>query len=125
MRSKILPAIALALVAVAGCSDLPLGEGGSGGDFAVTVGCGTQPLYTWPSGLAFSIDVVRASYETVSVWRVANPNTSNIGSPLRHGTVPSGAVELVGTEKTLTAGVQYKVTITLADQRQAFQTFRP
>jgi hypothetical protein len=117
--------LALAL-ALAGCTDdITGGDNGSGGDFAITVGSGATPTYTWASGPAFSIDVVRTSNETVVVWRVADPNNRAIQSPARHGTVPQGAIELVGIERVLTPGVQYRVTIRLADNSSAFQDFRP
>ncbi len=117
----------LSILALAGCSDVILdGIGGSGGDFSISVGAGTDPVYTWSAGRAFSIDVVRTANQSVVVWRITDPNNSNITSPVRHGTVPAGALESVGTERTLTRGVEYRVTITLADGRtKAFRDFRP
>jgi hypothetical protein len=116
---------ALTLWATAACSD-DLGNGGdAGGDFTIQVGSGTQPQYSWP-GPAFSVRVSRASSSTVPVWLVSHPGRS-LSAPLRHGNVPSGASQLVDddAEPTLTAGVRYRVEITLADNSMAFQEFTP
>jgi hypothetical protein len=116
----------LALAGALACTDDVLDGGNdSGGDFAITVGAGAQPTYSWGAGPAFSVDVVRSSNQTVVVWRIANPNTRNIASPVRHGTVPSGAFETIAIERVLTAGIRYRVTITLSDGRAAFQEFVP
>jgi hypothetical protein len=48
-----------------------------------------------------------------------------MASPVRQGTVPQGALESANSERTLAAGVEYRVTITLPDGRSAFQDFRP
>jgi len=125
MRVRQLAAIAL-VFGLAGCTDAILdGIGGSGGDFSISVGAGTDPLYSWSAGPAFSLDVVRSANQSVVVWRITNPNTRNIASPVRHGTVPGGTLESVGTERTLTRGIEYRITITLADGRSAFRDFRP
>jgi hypothetical protein len=112
-----------ALWATAACSD-DLGDGGdAGGAFDVGVSGGTQPNYSWP-GQAFSIRVSRAADTTVPVWFVSHPSR-NLASPLRHGTVPAGATELIDDETTLTAGVRYRVEITLSDNSMAFREFTP
>jgi len=117
---------AFCLPLVLGCSDELLNGGnGSGGDFAVSVSGGTQPDYSWSSGPALSVDVVRTSNQTVVVWRVADTTNRDIRSPVRQGVVPSGALELAALERVLTVGVQYRVTIRLADGRTAYQDFRP
>ncbi|MCI0435019.1 MAG: hypothetical protein L0271_15475 [Gemmatimonadetes bacterium] len=118
---------AIGLVAgLTGCTDDILdGIGGSGGDFSITIGAGTTPLYSWAGGPALSLDVVRSANQSVIIWRIANPNTRDIASPVRHGTVPAGALESVARERTLTQGIEYRVTITLADGRSAFRDFRP
>jgi len=109
-----------------GCTDAILdGIGGSGGDFSISIDAGISPLYSWGAGPAFSLDVVRTANQSIVVWRITNPNTRNITSPVRHGTVPTGALESVGTERTLTRGIEYRATITLADGRSAFRDFRP
>ena len=121
-------ALATLLVAgVAGCTDDILsGLGGSGGDFSFSVGAGTAPTYSWSTGPAFSIDVVRASNQTQVVWRISDPTVPrNIASPVRHGVVPSGSIESSPLERTLTPGIRYRVTITLDDGRSAFQEFTP
>lgn len=109
----------------AGCTDdLTNGGDGSGGDFAISVGSGTTPLYTWSAGPAFSLAVVRTSNQSNVVWRVTSTG-GTMASPVRQGTVPQGALESASSERTLAAGVQYRVSITLSDGRSAFQDFRP
>jgi len=124
MRSRIFGFVALATLLTA-CTDDISGPGGSGGDFTISVGSGTTPSYGWSAGPAFSLDVVRTSNASVVVWRIADPINNNIQSPVTHGTRPSGAIETTSTERTLTAGVQYRVTVTLADGRQAYREFTP
>lgn len=110
----------------AGCTDvLPSGPGGSGGDFEVGAGPGTQPVYTWSAGPAFSVTVVRTANPSVVVWRLADPNNNDIRSPLRHGDRPEGAFETVSRERTLTRGIEYRVTISLQDGRSGFREFTP
>lgn len=118
---------ACVLLLVAGCSDDILNgdNGGSGGDFSIAVSGGTQPNYSWSEGPALSVDVVRTSNQTVVVWRVADPTNRNIRSPVRHGVVPPGALETAALERVLTAGVEYRVSIRLADGRTAFRDFTP
>ena len=117
---------ALAIVAGTACSD-DLGTGGdnAGGDFDVSVSSGTTPEYSWPGGPAVSVTVVRASNQTQFVWAVSSPTLRNISSPLQHGDVPQGAIELSDLETTLTAGVRYRVAISLADGQSAFREFTP
>ena len=116
----------LLVVSAAACTDELLnGDNGSGGDFSIAVSGGTQPNYTWFEGPALSVDVVRTSNQTVIVWRVADATNRNITSPVRQGIVPAGATELVALERILTAGVEYRVSIKLADGRSAYQDFRP
>jgi hypothetical protein len=124
-RTRTLAVLAAALTAF-GCTDLPLDAGGgSGGDFDISVGSGTQPSYSWAGGPALEVSVTRTANQTLIVWGVNSPSAQNIGSPVRHGTVPSGAIELSTRERTLAAGVQYRVTVKLANDQQAFQDFRP
>ena len=127
MRRFIPLIVAAVALAPAACTDdLLSGPGNSGGDFAIDVGSGTTPLYSWSAGPAFSIDVVRTSNQTQVVWRITDPtDPRNIASPVRHGTVPSGSIESSALERVLTPGVQYRVTITLANQQSAFQDFTP
>ncbi len=127
MRSlpRVLCLVVLPALLLTACTDLMDALNGSGGDFSITVGGSMQPNYTWTTGAAFSVDVVRTSNETVVVWRVADPNNQNIQSPVTQGVVPSGALETASAERVLTAGVQYRVTIHLADGRSAYQDFKP
>ncbi|MGD8276697.1 MAG: hypothetical protein PVH00_01670 [Gemmatimonadota bacterium] len=124
MRSRVFAILALAGVLTA-CTDDVSGPGGSGGDFTISVGGGTHPSYSWSAGPAFTIDVVRTSNPSVVVWRVADPSTMNIQSPVTHGTKPSNALETTSSERTLSVGVEYRVTVTLADGRQAYREFTP
>jgi hypothetical protein len=115
----------VAAVFAVGCTDdITNGGNGSGGDFAISVGSGTTPLSTWSTGPAFSIAVVRTSNQTNVVWRVTS-TAGTMTSPVQQGTVPQGALESANSERTLTVGVEYSVTITLPDGRSAFQNFRP
>jgi hypothetical protein len=130
MRSPGLALIATIAVATAtACvNDITGGINGSGGDFSISVGSGTTPQYSWSSGPAFSIDVVRTSAQTIVVWRVTSPSQPKISSPVRHGTVPAGALESSTSdppERILTPGVQYRVSIKLVDGQTAFQDFKP
>jgi hypothetical protein len=59
------------------------------------------------------------------VWRVADVINRDMRSPVRQGVVPQGATETAALERTLTAGVSYRVSIRLADGSSAFQEFRP
>ena len=126
MRSaRGLAAIAAALTTLS-CTDLPLDTGGgSGGDFDIGVGSGTQPSYSWEGGNAFEVSVVRTANQTLLAWGIANPTNRSITSPVRHGSVPSGSHELADRERTLTRGVRYRVTVKLANGDQAFQDFTP
>jgi hypothetical protein len=115
----------LAVAATLSCTDLPLDEnGGSGGDFDIGVGGGTAPNYSWSGGTAFEVSVVRTSNQTVLVWGVAS-TAQNMSSPVRHGSVPGGAIELANRERTLAPGTEYRVTVKLANGDQAFRDFRP
>jgi len=127
MRAVRLAVAALLVAGMAGCTDDILGGlGASGGDFSFNVSGGTAPTYSWSTGPAFSIDVVRASNQSQVVWRISDPTVPrNIASPVRHGVVPAGAIESSPLERTLTPGIRYRVTITLDDGRSAFQEFTP
>ena len=125
MRPGIAGVLALAAVLAACTDDIFSGPTDSGGAFEISVSGGTQPVYSWSAGAAFTVAVVRAADRTVVVWRVADPINSDIRSPLSHGTVPSGAFETVSRERTLSRGIRYRVTITLADGRSAFREFTP
>jgi hypothetical protein len=113
-----------AIAATACTGDILNGGNGSGGDFAISVGSGTTPLYSWSTGPAFSVAVVRTSNQSNVVWRVTS-TAGTMDSPVRQGTVPQGALESADDERTLSTGVQYRVSVTLPDGRSAYQDFRP
>ena len=123
MKPRLLLAT-LAAVLLSACTDVLPPDGGNG-DFSVTVGSGTQPSYSWQGGDAFRVEVMRVENPLIPVWAVANPTTRDIRSPVRHGTVPSGAILLADEEATLEAGQRYRVRVTLADNRQGSSDFRP
>ena len=106
------------LLLAGACSDdnpTGLGGGGTGGTFTVTVTSGTAPAYSWTVGDAFSVSVTRTGAPTVIVWGVVTPGADGIASAVTHGTVPSGATQLAmppELEATLTAGVNYTVSVT-------------
>jgi hypothetical protein len=115
----------IAAAVMLSCTDLPLDEdGGSGGDFDIGISSGTTPSYSWSAGTAFEVSVVRTANQTVLVWGVASP-AQNVSSPVRHGTTPSGAIQLANREPALSPGTQYRVTVKLANGDQAFRDFRP
>gem|GEM_PF-1424424 len=101
------------------------GGEGSGNQFTVTVSSGVNPTYSWNGGSAFSVSVVRTSAQTTIVWNVTDPLNNNIESPVTHGTVPAGALETFSVEKTLTAGVEYRVSVVLPDKSFGFTDFTP
>jgi hypothetical protein len=47
-----------------------------------------------------------------------------IGSPVTHGTV-GGHLPVAVTEPTLTAGVTYRVSVTLSNSTNAYKDFTP
>jgi hypothetical protein len=125
MRKQTLALIGALIITTSCTGDILNGGDGSGGDFAISVSGGTQPTYSWTAGPAFEVSVARAADQTVVVWRVADVVNRNIRSPVRQGVVPQGATETAASERILTAGVTYRVSIRLADGSSAFQEFRP
>jgi hypothetical protein len=117
-------AVACAASLLACGNDGPAGPVNQNGDFAVTVSSGRNPTYSWPAGQGFSVSVMRTSARTTIVWGLANPARTLTG-PVTHGTVPQGSLESAATEKTLTSGVQYRVSITLADGKTGWREFTP
>jgi len=103
------------LAALGGCSDGGgdnlAGNGGTGA-IDITVGTGVRPTYTWSGEPAFSVSVVRTADPSTLVWSVVTPGLDGIASPVTHGTVPSGAIQNAYSETTLTAGVEYRVSVT-------------
>ena len=125
MRTRYAGTLVLLTVLTACADELISGPGNIGGDFEVDAGPGIQPAYAWSAGPAFTIVVVRTAEPTVVVWRVADPNNNDIRSPLTHGTTPAGTFETVSRERTLTRGIEYRVTVTLPDGRNGFREFKP
>lgn len=122
MRSVFVAVAAAATLAA--CEDAGLGPDNSQGDFDITVGAGTKPSYSWVGGPAEVVDVFRQGGVTPA-WAIADIANAAITSPVVHGNVPNGAIEVVDTEKTLTPGVRYEVTIELADGKKATRSFTP
>ena len=88
------------------------GGNNSGNEIAITVSnLGPTPTFTWSGGGGQSLAVVRTSSPGVPVWVIATPGRDGVTSPVAHGTVPSGAVEGMATERSLTPGVEYRVTV--------------
>lgn len=123
-RMRSLFVVAIAAVTLGACEDAGLGPVDSGGDFDINVGAGTKPTYSWQGGAAETLDVFRENGVTPA-WAIADIANAAIGSPVVHGNVPSGAIEVVDNEKTLTPGVRYRVTIKLGNGQQAFREFTP
>lgn len=120
------PAIALLVylcipVALSGC--LGLSDGGelipaeaTGAPTSyIRVGTGTTPQYSWLVGNISSLFVVRVADPLNPVWGVNSRGaTDTIPSPITHGqTFADANLQLISTaEPVLTAGVEYRVTIT-------------
>jgi len=110
-----------------GDTDLNLG-GNSGGSnsIAIHAGSGVNPVYTWDGGGVHSVAVVRTSAPGTPVWAIAFIGTTDgIDSSVTHGTTPGGSLEAIGTERTLTAGVQYRVTVARTDGTVGWIEFTP
>ncbi len=122
-------AVAIAAFAVVGCGGDSGTNSTTNGDFSITVGSGTRPTYTWSAGDAFSLSVVRTAAPTTIVWGLATMgNAENIASPVNHGTIgsmTSGTVNTATTEQALTAGVEYRVTVTRLDGKTGWTEFTP
>lgn len=97
----------------------------TGSQFVITIGSGTNPTYSWTVGNAFSVSIVRTAAPTVIVWGLASPGTDNISSPVSHGTAPLGIIPTANTEPTLTAGVEYRISITQLDGTTGWAEFTP
>ncbi len=110
-----------AALALAACAPA---EGVCNGDFAITVGTGTNPTFTW-DGDAAGLAVTEFPATATRLWvlgQIATP----FPSPVTYGTVPSLAIESDGAAKPLVAGTEYAITITAGDGATAScQTFTP
>jgi hypothetical protein len=128
IRSSALSVVlaAFALVVVAGCSE-PSGAstGSGGGSVVVVASTGTTPIYSWTGPLAVSLNVVRTSAPSVAIWGISSPLQRNIASGAQQGVVPPGATETASIERTLSTGVQYRVTVALADGTSGSVDFTP
>lgn len=124
----VLVAVLVALV-IGGCKkneDNPADAGNTQtSQIAITIGSGTRPQYTWGGGNVFSVSIVRTANQTVVVWGLATPGQNGVASPITKGTAPTGSVETAVTERTLTAGVQYRVSISRLDGTTGFKEFTP
>jgi hypothetical protein len=103
------------------------GGGHSGNEISITVtGSGATPSYSWAGGGGQSLTVVRQSAPGTPVWVIATPGRDGITSPITQGTVPAGAIEVVATERTLTPGVAYRVTVArIATNNAGWKDFTP
>lgn len=101
--------------------------GGSGNEIAITVSYpGGVPTYSWSGGGGQSLAVVRTSDPGTPVWVIATPGRDGVTSPVTQGTVPGGAVEALATERTLTPGVEYRVTVArIATSNAGWTEFTP
>lgn len=117
---------ALALIVVGGCGQPTDSTMGSGGDnVVVTASTGTTPIYSWTGPPAVSLNVVRTSAPSVAIWGISSPLQRNIASGAQQGVVPPGATETASLERTLSTGVQYRVTVALADGTSGSVDFTP
>jgi hypothetical protein len=127
-REAILAAIAgaVALFAFNACTNHGGGSTDPGGNtVTVFASAGTTPTYTWSGPTAVSIDVARASAPSVGVWGISSPLNRDIASGAMHGVKPSDASETATTERVLTAGIKYRVTIALVDGTSGSVDFTP
>ena len=84
----------------------------SSNSLTVSVSSGTTPTYSWTGGGAAIVSVIRTSQPAVQSWGLVSV-TFAITSPVTHGTVPNiqAVVESSESEKVLTPGVEYLVTV--------------
>jgi hypothetical protein len=128
IRGSALSAVlaALALIVVAACGEPNDSTMGPGGDnVVVAASTGTTPIYSWTGPPAVSLNVVRTSAPSVAIWGISSPLQRNIASGAQQGVVPPGATETASIERTLSTGVQYRVTVSLADGTSGSIDFTP
>jgi hypothetical protein len=114
------------VAAAAACGESGESPTQSGGDtVVVAASAGTTPTYSWNGPFAVSINVARAGAPSVAVWGISSPINRNIASGAQQGVVPPGASETATTERTLSAGVRYRVTVALADGTSGSVDFTP
>jgi hypothetical protein len=121
------PRLALFAVALlAACTSSSSGSTGPKGDpVVITATAGTTPTYLWTGASAVRISVARMTALTTEVWGVASASAGNILPGTKHGMVPSGAASTAAMEPALTAGVRYRVAVTLTDGRAGSLDFTP
>ncbi len=81
----------------------------------IQVGTGTKPTYSWQVGNISQLFVVRVDDPLNPVWGVNSIGATDIiASPITHGQdITDPNLQTISTtETTLTAGVEYRVTIT-------------
>jgi hypothetical protein len=110
--------------------DFNPGDGGDNGNgensIVVSASGGVNPTFSWDGGGVHSVSVVRTSNPGSPVWAVAFLGTTDgIESGVVHGTVPGGSVEAIRTEGTLTAGVEYRVSVARTDETVGWTEFTP
>lgn len=105
----------------------------TGGTIDVSVTSGMTPQYSWTGGDAYTLSVIRVSAPAMVVWGVQSmptftaAATNTVASPVTHGTVPAGLMQIsyLNTEATLTSGVAYRVSVSRADGSVGWREFTP
>ncbi len=116
------------LLLINGCkkdASNPVDTGSGDSQIAITIGSGTKPQYSWSGGNVFSLSIMRTANPTTVVWGLATPGQNGVASPVTNGTAPTGSIETAVTEQTLTAGVQYRISISRLDGTTGFKEFTP
>lgn len=97
----------------------------AGGDFSVSVGTGTQPVYTWSGGPVNALTVFRDGEQPAPVWAIVTYGADSIASGITHGQVPPGAMAVTSAETDLTQGVAYRIVVSRTDGDHAYRRFTP
>lgn len=131
-KFRIITGTLILILLVLGCSkdeNNPTDVGSGGNAISITVSAGTTPQYSWSGENVYSISIVRTSNPGTIVWGLASPGQNAITSPVTHGSgasfTPPLIVETASTERTLTSGVQYRVTISRLDGTTGWKEFTP
>ena len=96
------------------------------GDFAITIGGGTTPTFSWPGGNAIAISVQAFPNGNSPSWSVgANNVGTGFASPTAYASVPTGSATLVSPTLPLQKGAHDLATILRVDQRSAQKEFIP
>lgn len=128
---RLISSLLMLVLLFAGCSNddsNPTNPGTGSNAIAITVGTGTSPQYSWSGGNVYSISIVRTSNPNTIVWGLASPGQNAIASPVKHGTgasMTSMIIETGTAERVLTAGVQYRVSVTRLDGTTGWKEFTP